>query len=229
MIAVRKTSSKPAGKKPVYRKPDWQVEDRLVAYERALAFMEAKAALIREKGENDYVWLLEHPPVYTAGTSADRKDLLNVKFPVMKAGRGGQYTYHGPGQRIAYVMMDLQKRGADLKKYVHDLEEWVIGALAPLGVKGERRQGRVGIWVDLKPYARKGEAKIAAIGVRVRKWVTWHGVSINVKPDLSHYEGIVPCGIKEHGVTSLHDLGIKVDMAELDQSLRRSFTNVFGC
>lgn len=226
--SVKSAGARPP-KRPVHKEPVWHVEERPVPYERALAFMEAKATLIREKGDDDYVWLLEHPPVYTAGTSAAREDLLNARFPVVSAGRGGQYTYHGPGQRVAYVMMDLQKRGADLRKYVHDLEEWVILALARLGVKGERREGRVGIWIDLFPYGRKGEAKIGAIGVRVRKWVAWHGVSVNVNPDLAHYDGIVPCGIAEHGVTSLHDLGIKAGMAELDQALRQSFTDVFGC
>lgn len=210
------------------RPPDWKVETVPVPYDRALAFMEAKAGLIREKGENDYVWLLEHPPVYTAGTSANPKDLIDPRFPVVNAGRGGQYTYHGPGQRVAYVMMDLNKRAPDLKKYVHDLEEWVIAALEPFSIRGERRAGRVGIWVDMKPYGKRGEAKIAAIGVRVRKWVTWHGISINVNPDLSHYTGIVPCGIQEHGVTSLAELGIKVSMNDLDKSLRQSFTRVFS-
>lgn len=222
--ALKKTPAK-----KTFQAPDWKVEDRPVPYDRALAFMEAKAGMIREKGERDFVWLLEHPPVYTAGTSADPKDLIDPRFPVVAAGRGGQYTYHGPGQRVGYVMMDLQKREPDLKKYIWSLEEWIIRALAPLGVKGERREGRVGIWIDMKPYGKKGEAKIAAIGVRVRKWVTWHGISINVDPDLSHYNGIVPCGISEHGVTSLRELGIKVSMDDLDKHLRASFSDVFSC
>jgi lipoyl(octanoyl) transferase len=211
----------------------WQLEDRPVPYDRALAFMDAKVMMIREKGEEDLVWLLEHPPVYTAGTSADPRDMLEAKFPVYTAGRGGQYTYHGPGQRVAYVMQDLARRsqgsGPDLKSYVRNLEEWVIRALEKFGVKGERREGRVGIWVDMKPYGgRKGEeAKIAAIGVRVRKWVAFHGVSINVNPDLSHYDGIVPCGIADHGVTSLAALGVKATVQDMDRALREAWEDVF--
>lgn len=210
-------------------KVTWQSEDRPVPYDRALAFMEAKISLIREKAEQEHVWLLEHPPVYTAGTSAETKDLLNPRFPVYTAGRGGQYTYHGPGQRIAYVMLDLQKRGPDLKAYIHKLEEWAIQSLNDFGVKGERREGRVGLWVDMKPYGHKKgvEKKIGAIGVRVRKWVTFHGLSLNVNPDLSHYDGIVPCGIAEHGVTSLADLGIKASMQEVDKVLRANWDKVF--
>lgn len=207
---------------------EWLVEERPVAYDRALAFMEAKVRTIRDRHTAEIVWLIEHPPVYTGGTSANPKDLINPRFPVFYTGRGGQFTYHGPGQRVGYVMIDLQERKMDLQKYVHSLEEWVIRALAKLDVKGERRKGRVGIWVDLKPYGGKGEAKIAALGVRVRKWVTFHGVSINVKPDLSHYDGIVPCGITEHGVTSLAQLGKTVPMAELDAALRSSWEDVFG-
>lgn len=241
------TAAKPAGAKTAAGKPaakaktsvkkipvHWQTEERPVPYDRALAFMEAKVAMIREKGEHDMVWLLEHPPVYTAGTSADQKDLLNPRFPVYNAGRGGQYTYHGPGQRVAYVMQDLQRRasgnGPDLRAYIHDLEEWIIQTLSTFDVTGERRSDRVGIWIDMKPYGKpKGtEAKIAAIGVRVRKWVAFHGVSINVNPDLSHFSGIVPCGISQHGVTSLADLGIKVPMADLDRALRDNWTKVFG-
>jgi lipoyl(octanoyl) transferase len=215
--------------KPVKKTPvEWRSEDRPVPYDRALAFMEAKAALIREKNENDLIWLLEHPPVYTAGTSADPKDLLHARFPVYTAGRGGQYTYHGPGQRVAYVMTDLQKRTPDLRLYVHNLESWVIETLKTFDVKGERREGRVGIWVDMTPYGDKGrENKIAAIGVRVRKWVAYHGVSINVSPDLSHYTGIVPCGIAQHGVTSLAALGIKVTAADMDRALKETWDKVF--
>lgn len=207
---------------------EWLVEDRPVAYDRALAFMEAKVRTIRDRHTAEIVWLLEHPPVYTGGTSANPKDLINPRFPVVYTGRGGQFTYHGPGQRVAYVMVDLQERKMDLQRYVFNLEEWVIRALAKFDVKGERRKGRVGIWVDLKPFGKKGEAKIAAIGVRVRKWVTYHGVSINVRPDLSHYNGIVPCGITEHGVTSLAQLGHAVSMSELDAALRQSWDDVFG-
>lgn len=203
---------------------DWQVEQSPVAYGHAVSFMEERVWLIREQGANNLVWLLEHPPLYTAGTSANAKDLINSAFPVYQTGRGGQYTYHGPGQRIAYVMMDLQQRGSDLRKYICDLEEWVILALKDFDVQGERRAGRIGIWVRTK----NSEAKIAAVGVRVRKWVTYHGVSINLNPDLSHYKGIVPCGIKDYGVTSLHDLGVQVPMSALDEALRCSWEKVFA-
>jgi len=186
--------------------------------------MEDRVKLIREQGANDLVWLLEHPPLYTAGTSANARDLLNPAFPVYQTGRGGQYTYHGPGQRIAYVMLDLQKRGSDLRRYICDLEQWIIEALKEFHVKGERRSGRVGIWITTK----NNEAKIAAVGVRVRKWVTYHGVSINVNPDLSHYNGIVPCGIKDYGVTSLQALGVKIQMAALDEALQQSWNRIFA-
>jgi lipoyl(octanoyl) transferase len=170
------------------------------------------------------VWLLEHPPLYTAGTSADPAELLDaLRFPVYAAGRGGRYTYHGPGQRIAYLMLDLKRRGGDVRRYVERLEEWVIRALGTLGIRGERRQGRIGIWVETPA----GEAKIAAIGVRVRRWVSYHGAAINVAPDLAHFQGIVPCGISEYGVTSLHALGVRAGMAELDKALRACFLEVF--
>lgn len=228
--SAKKTSVKnTAVKKPTVLPPVWQTEDRPVPYDRALAFMEAKVGLIREKGDRDLVWLLEHPPVYTAGTSAQPKDLLNPTFPVYNAGRGGQYTYHGPGQRTAYVMIDLQKRNPDLKEYVFNLEQWIIETLKAFDVAGERREGRVGIWVDMKPYTgKKGESKIAAIGVRVRKWVAYHGIAINLNPDLSHYDGIVPCGIQEYGVTSLQQLGIKATLKDLDAALQESWKKVFG-
>lgn len=215
---------------PIQQKPlHWHIEPAAVDYQTALDFMEHKVADIRHGDAADDVWLLEHPSIYTAGTSADTKDLVDAKFPVYETGRGGQYTYHGPGQRIAYVMMDLQARGApDLRLFIAQLEEWIIGALIRVGVKGERRVGRVGIWVDMTAYGRVGEAKIAAIGVRVRRWVTFHGVSININPDLAHYNGIVPCGIAQHGVTSLADLGIKVSMQQFDLHLRESFRDVFG-
>lgn len=207
----------------------WHIDPTAIDYQTALDFMEHKVADIRHGDAADDVWLLEHPSIYTAGTSANAKDLVDAKFPVYETGRGGQYTYHGPGQRIAYVMMDLQARGApDLRLFIAQLEEWIIGALARVGVKGERRDGRVGIWVDMTAYGRTGEAKIAAIGVRVRRWVTFHGVSININPDLAHYNGIVPCGIAQHGVTSLADLGIKVSMQQFDLHLRESFRDVFG-
>ncbi len=203
---------------------EWKISDEPVAYELALAEMEERVAAIHDGSVRELVWLLEHPPLYTAGTSADSSDLRDPdRFPVHKAGRGGQYTYHGPGQRIAYVMLDLKKRNADIRAFVQDLEDWVIDVLAQYQIKGEKRDGRVGVWVD------RGfrEDKIAAIGVRVRRWVSFHGISINVDPNLSHYEGIVPCGIAEHGVTSLVDLGIPVSMAEFDVELKASFTKVF--
>ncbi len=208
----------------------WQIEERPVAYDRALAYMEAKVRTIRERSQPEMVWLLEHPPVYTGGTSADPDDVLDPKFPVYHTGRGGQYTYHGPGQRVVYTMLDLQKREPDLRKFVHNLEEWIILTLDEFNVKGERRDGRVGIWVDMQPYGEKKgtEAKIAAIGVRVRKWITFHGMSINVNPDLSNYDGIVPCGINEHGVTSLAALDRNVSMADLDQALLETWPKVFG-
>ncbi len=210
---------------------EWRIDDAPVPYPEALAFMEARVAAIRDGTAPETVWLLEHPPLYTAGTSADPADLLDPgRFPVFDAGRGGQYTYHGPGQRIAYVMLDLKKRGEDIRCFVHDLEEWLIRTLASFNVKGERREGRVGIWVDRGPYGGlKGqEDKIAAIGVRVRRWVTFHGVSLNVEPDLSHFAGIVPCGIQQHGVTSLVALGHLVTMPEVDSALMAAFGEVFG-
>ena len=203
---------------------EWRVAEGLTPYPQAVAFMEERAAAIAEGTAPELVWLVEHPPIYTAGTSARDTDLLDARFPVFKTGRGGQFTYHGPGQRVGYVMLDLKRRKADVRSFVHDLEEWLIGTLAQFNVSGERRDGRVGIWV-----ARPGrEDKIAAIGVRVRRWVTFHGVSINVDPDLSHFSGIVPCGVSEHGVTSLHDLGLPVTMADVDVALKQSFTDVFG-
>ena len=209
--------------------PDWRISDSLVDYAQALAFMEARAAAIRDEGAPECVWLLEHPPLYTAGTSADAADLLNARFPVHVAGRGGEYTYHGPGQRIGYAMLDLKHRGADVRRYVHSLEEWVICALAIFNVTGERRAGRPGVWVRRTDIgAPEREDKIAALGVRVRRWVTLHGFSINLDPDLSHYDGIVPCGIAEHGVTSLAELGITATLPELDMALREAFEEVFG-
>jgi lipoyl(octanoyl) transferase len=205
---------------------DWEVSDTLIPYEEALAAMEARVARIRTQESPEKIWLLEHPPLYTAGTSAKAADLLNPRFPVFDTGRGGQYTYHGPGQRVAYVMLDLKKRQQepDIKKYVHNLEEWIICTLAHFDVTGERRTGRVGIWVQ----TRSGEKKIAAIGVRIRHWVTYHGISINLNPDLSHFEGIVPCGISEFGVTSLYDMGKTVLMEELDRALKLEFEAIFN-
>lgn len=208
--------------------PEWRQSADLVPYPEAVATMEARAAAIREEDARELIWLLEHPPLYTAGTSAKEGDLLAPsQFPVYQTGRGGQYTYHGPGQRIGYVMLDLKARGPDVRKFVWNLEEWVIRALASFNVTGERREGRVGIWVD---RGAGREDKIAAIGVRVRKWVTFHGISINVEPDLSHFGGIVPCGIgdPQFGVTSLVDLGLPVTMEDLDVALKQSFDAVFG-
>lgn len=207
---------------------EWQISDSAVPYEEAVTAMERRVAAIRAGTAPELVWLLEHPPLYTAGTSARPEDLLNpTRFPVYRSGRGGQYTYHGPGQRIAYAMLNLAGRGGDVRCYVHDLEEWVIRALARFNVRGERREGRIGIWVD-----RGGgrEDKIAAIGIRVRHWVTYHGIAINVEPDLSHFDGIVPCGIAagEFGVTSLVDLGLPVTMADVDNALMGAFDEVFG-
>jgi lipoyl(octanoyl) transferase len=204
--------------------PEWRVEDLPVEYADAVAFMEARAEAIHAGEAEELVWLLEHPPIYTAGTSAKDSDLVDARFPVHRTGRGGQFTYHGPGQRVGYVMLDLARRKKDVRGFVHDLEEWLIRTLARFGVKGERREGRVGIWV-----ARGSrEDKIAAIGVRVRHWVTFHGVSLNVNPDLSHFSGIVPCGIREHGVTSLADLGIPATMADADAALKAAFVDIFG-
>lgn len=209
--------------------PEWRVSDTPVPYEVAVAEMEARAAAIAEGGARELVWLLEHPPLYTAGTSADEKDLLTPeRFPVFRTGRGGQYTYHGPGQRVAYVMLDLKRRNPDVRAFVGDLERWLIATLARFNVKGELREGRVGVWVRRPDKGAGREDKIAAIGVRIRKWVTFHGVSLNVDPDLDHFSGIVPCGISQHGVTSLADLGQHAGMAEVDMALRASFEEVFG-
>ena len=204
---------------------EWRCDDAPVAYPEAVAEMEARVAAIRAGRAPETVWLLEHPPLYTAGTSARAEDLLAPeRFPVYRTGRGGQYTYHGPGQRVGYVMLDLKTRGADVRGFVQGLEDWLIRTLAHFNVTGERRAGRVGIWVE-----RGGrECKIAAIGVRVRRWVTYHGVALNVEPDLTHFEGIVPCGIREHGVTSLADLGLPVTLADADVALRETFDEVFG-
>lgn len=209
---------------------EWRVSPGLTEYPVALEAMEARAAGIADNGP-ELIWLVEHPPLYTAGTSSRPDDLLDAeRFPVFTAGRGGEYTYHGPGQRVCYAMLDLNTRGRDIRQYVRDLEEWVIVTLAGFGIKGERRDGRVGIWVDRSVESNTfiREDKVAAIGVRVRRWVSFHGISINLNPDLRHYEGIVPCGISEYGVTSLEDLGVSISMAELDNALRASFEAVFG-
>ena len=205
---------------------EWRVSDTPVPYPEAVAAMEERVAAIRAGHAPELVWLLEHPPLYTAGTSAKTPDLVDPGlFPVYRSGRGGQYTYHGPGQRVGYVMLDLQRRGADLRRYVERLEEWLIRTLALFNVKGERRAGRVGIWIA---EAGGRERKIAAIGVRVRHWVTFHGVALNVDPDLTHYRGIIPCGVREHGVTSLAAQGIAVAMPEVDAAMKRAFAIVFS-
>ena len=207
----------------------WAISDAPVDYPVAVAAMEARAAAIREGRAREAVWLLEHPPLYTAGTSAREADLVAPeRFPVHRSGRGGQFTYHGPGQRVAYVMLDLERRAPDLRRYVAALETWLIATLAAFNVRGERREDRVGVWVRRPERGAGVEAKIAAIGIRVRRWVTFHGISLNVDPDLSHFDGIVPCGVAEHGVTSLVDLGRLVSLPEADGALRREFEAVFG-
>ncbi|WP_310468725.1 lipoyl(octanoyl) transferase LipB [Sphingomonas sp.] len=199
---------------------EWRVSEGLVPYDAALAFMDERAAAIRAGTAQECVWLLEHPPLFTAGTSADPAELINpLGLPVHQAGRGGRYTYHGPGQRVGYVLLDLEQRGKDIRCFVHALEGWVIAALADLGVDAHRAPGRIGIWVG----DGAGEAKIAALGVRVRRWVTLHGFSINVAPDLAHFSGIVPCGISEFGVTSLAGQGKEIAMARVDAALKAHF------
>ncbi|PCI59623.1 MAG: lipoate-protein ligase B [Kordiimonadales bacterium] len=209
---------------------EWRISDGLMAYPEALAEMEERVAAIKAGTASELVWLLEHPPLYTAGTSANVADLVDPdRFPVYDAGRGGQYTYHGPGQRVAYFLLDLNKRGKDVRQFIYGLEEVMIRALADTGVTAERRAGRVGVWVergDVTGMLR--EDKIGAIGVRVRQWVTYHGIAINVAPDLSHFTGIVPCGISEHGVTSLRDLGLDTQMGAIDAALLHNFDEIFG-
>jgi lipoyl(octanoyl) transferase len=200
-----------------------------VPYDEAVREMEARVAEIAAGTARERVWLVEHPPLYTAGTSADDADLVEpARFPVHRSGRGGQFTYHGPGQRVAYAMLDLNRRTPDLRRYVAALEAWLIDSLEQFNVCGERREDRVGVWVRRPEKGPDVEDKIAAIGIRVRRWVTFHGVSLNVEPDLSHFAGIVPCGVREHGVTSLVDLGLPVTMPEVDSVLRASFERIFG-
>ena len=211
------------------RPVEWAVTTGYVDYEPAVAAMEARVAAIAAGEAEEVVWLLEHPPLYTAGVSAKDDDLLAPdRFPVHRTGRGGQFTYHGPGQRVAYVMLDLNRRGNDVRAFVHGLEDWIIGALDQFGVEAGMRDGRVGVWVERKGAGWSREDKIAAIGVKVRKWVSFHGISLNVEPDLDHFGGIVPCGITEHGVTSLVDLGVLATMDEADGALKASFQRVFG-
>ncbi len=212
---------------------EWMQSDTLVGYEEALSFMEVRAQAIACGEAEECIWLLEHPSLYTAGTSAKREDLTDPeRFPVFEAKRGGQYTYHGPGQRVVYVMLDLNKRGRDIRAFVKQLEGWVIATLEEFNLTGEIREGRVGVWIerDDKPLLANGakaEDKIAAIGIRLKRWVSFHGISINVEPDLEHFSGIVPCGITEHGVTSLVDLGLPVTMEDVDVALRRHFDRIF--
>ncbi len=211
---------------------EWIHTQGLTPYPEALSFMEQRAEAIAAGTAAECIWLIEHPPLYTAGTSAKPADLVDPdRFDVFEARRGGQYTYHGPGQRVAYVMLDVSKRGRDVRCFVHDLESWIIATLAEFNVTGERRSGRVGVWVTRpdKPRTATGalrEDKVAALGIRLRKWVSFHGLSINVEPDLSHFDGIVPCGITEHGVTSLVDLGLPVTLEDVDVALRRTFSDV---
>jgi lipoyl(octanoyl) transferase len=214
-----------AGSPPV----EWLISDAPIPYPDAVAAMEAHVAAIAAGDGAERVWLVQHPPLYTAGTSARPHDLLVAdRFPVFESGRGGQYTYHGPGQRVAYVMLDLKPRGGDVRAFVAGLEGWLIATLAEFGVTAERRAGRVGVWVARPDKGAGAEDKIAAIGIRLRRWVSFHGVSLNVAPDLEHYSGIVPCGVSEHGVTSLADLGISASMADVDAALRRAFEGIFG-
>ena len=205
---------------------EWKISGKPVDYPPVIATMEHRVAAIRAGEAAELVWLVEHPPIYTRGTSADAGELIEPdRFPVYETGRGGRYTYHGPGQRVAYVMLDLKRRRPDLRAFVRDLERWMIDTLADFGVRAERRDGRVGVWVARDD---RSDAKIGAIGVRVRHWVSYHGISLNVEPDLGHYAGIVPCGVRGHGVTSLVDLGLRVTMAEVDASLRARFEAIFG-
>lgn len=209
---------------------EWRVSDSFVPYDEAVAAMEARAIDIAAGKAPELIWLLEHPPLYTAGTSANAADVINAQFPVYESGRGGQLTYHGPGQRVAYVMIDLRRRGPDVRRFVTTLEEWIIRTLASFNVNGEPREDRIGVWVRRPDKSEGYEDKIAAIGIRVKQWVTLHGMAINVEPDLSHFSGIVPCGVREqrYGVTSLADLGICVTMKDVDTVLRREFERLFG-
>jgi lipoyl(octanoyl) transferase len=209
---------------------EWRVSEGLVPYESALAVMEARAAAIAEGRVAELVWLLEHPPLYTAGTSARPEDLVEARFPVHAVGRGGQFTYHGPGQRVAYVMLDLKRRAPDVRRFVATLEEWLIRTLAAFNVRGERREDRIGVWVARPEKGAGAEDKIAAIGIRLKRWVSLHGIALNVDPELTHFSGIVPCGVADarYGVTSLVDLGHVVTMPEVDIALRSAFEGLFG-
>lgn len=209
---------------------EWLQSSEQVPYLKAVAFMEQRVEAIQKNEKAELVWLLEHPPLYTAGTSAQHEDLKHPGiFPVFPSGRGGQYTYHGPGQRVIYVLLDLRKRNKDVRAFIKALEYWVITCLKDFKVKGEIREERVGVWVEQRKHAMIEEKKIAAIGVRLKKWVSYHGIAINVAPNLEHFEGIVPCGLKNYGVTSLRDLGIFATMQEVDEALKKSFVPIFGC
>jgi lipoyl(octanoyl) transferase len=209
---------------------EWQVSDVLVDYEEALAAMTERAAAIARGEASELVWLLEHPPLYTAGTSARHEELIDARFPVHSVGRGGQFTYHGPGQRVGYVMLDLRRRAPDVRRFVATIEEWVIRTLAGFNVRGERREDRIGVWLSRPDKGDGHEDKIAAIGIRVRQWVTLHGFALNIEPNLKHFSGIVPCGVSEprYGITSLADLGLTVTMPEVDMALRAAFEPLFG-
>jgi lipoyl(octanoyl) transferase len=223
--ALAETFLAEAGSAPV----EWVVADGLVGYAEAVAEMERRAGLIADGLARERVWLLEHPPLYTAGTSAKDEDLIAPeRFPVHRSGRGGQFTYHGPGQRVAYVMLDLKRREPDLRRFVAALESWLIATLDGFNIRGERREDRVGVWVRRPEKADGAEDKIAAIGIRVRRWVSFHGISLNVEPELTHFDGIVPCGVSEHGVTSLVDLGLPLTMTDVDVVLRAEFERIFG-
>ena len=223
---IRRAMAAAQGTPPV----DWRIAEGFTPYEAAVAFMEARADAIAAGTAPELVWLVEHPPLYTAGTSAQDGDLVNARFPVHKTGRGGQFTYHGPGQRVAYVMLDLKRRTPDVRAFVAALEDWITATLAAFNLRGERREDRVGVWVARPDKGAGAEDKIAAIGIRLRRWVTFHGISLNVDPDLDHFGGIVPCGISatRYGVTSLVDLGLPVTMPEADSALRAAFEEIFG-
>lgn len=234
MVSERLTAAaidRPVAAKTPSKGAEWLISEALAAYEETLAAMESRVEAIARHEAPELVWLLEHPALITAGTSAGEGELLvSDRFPIFKTGRGGRYTYHGPGQRVGYVMLDLKARGGDVRKFVHDLEEWLIRTLAVFGVTAGRREGRIGVWVDRPDKGKGFEDKIAALGIRVRKGITFHGVSLNVSPDLSHFSAIMPCGISEqrYGVTSLADLGVAANMGDVDKALREKFEEIFG-
>ncbi len=230
MVNKRNALTLGLGPLPGSAPAEWRVTDSTVAYDAAVTIMQDRAAAIAAGREAELVWLLKHPPLYTAGTSAKPAELIEARFPVFESGRGGQMTYHGPGQRVAYVMLDLKRRGPDVRRFVATLEEWIIRTLASFDVRGERREDRIGVWVRRPEKGEGYEDKIAAIGIRVSQWVTLHGMALNVEPNLSHFSGIVPCGVSEqcYGVTSLADLGLPVTMPEVDMVLRREFETLFG-